>query len=68
MLGFTVYITGKLCWRECQNADSSTVMVMDLSFKYLGHHLDFGVSLVEPSGTRQLKFQSLGEGCQTCLQ
>jgi hypothetical protein len=31
------------------NPDGSTVIVMDLSFKYLGRHLDFGVSLAGPS-------------------
>jgi hypothetical protein len=33
-----------------KNPDGSTVIVIDLSFKYLGRHLDFGIHLAGPSG------------------
>jgi hypothetical protein len=33
------------------NPDGSTVIVMDLSFKYLGRHLDFGVRFGPSGGT-----------------
>jgi hypothetical protein len=40
--------------------DGSTVIVMDLSFKYLGRHLDFGVRfggtfLYRVNGTKAIK-------------